>query len=140
MSYPGEKAMACIRSPHLALLFAAVQSDGIGANLRTPKLFFEAGAQFLSLRLQPSRYFGLAQQRCQFRRAIFGGVGVALHLAQRNGRFGEGSIRMKHRIVRIFPALLGQAVRRVARIFDKAVAILVAVMVNPVQGGLNVRP
>src|SRR3569623_1370855 len=47
---------------------------------------------------------------------------------------------MEDRIVRILPALLGQAAFGTARILDETVAIAVAEFVDPAQGITNIAP
>ena len=47
---------------------------------------------------------------------------------------------MKHGIERIFPALRDQPVLGLSRVFDKAVAVLVAIIGDPGERALDVRP
>src|SRR5664279_6193701 len=47
---------------------------------------------------------------------------------------------MKDRIIRVFPTLVDEARVGLARIFDKAIAIRIAKIVDPQQSGLDIRP
>ena len=68
------------------------------------------------------------------------GVGVALHFAQRDRAFGEAPVGVEDGIVGILPALLHEALRRAAVVFDEAVAVDVAVTFDPCERGLDVGP
>ena len=59
---------------------------------------------------QPVGEIRLAELRRQLGRVQLGLVDVALHLAQRDRRLGQRAVGMEHRVVRVLPALLHEAV------------------------------
>ena len=82
----------------------------------------------------------MAQIRGYSRDAVLGRVYIGLHLAERNGTNGETAIAIEDRVTRIFPSLLHQAVICLSRIFDKSVAVAIAINVDPFKSSKNVRP
>ena len=78
--------------------------------------------------------------RASQRRAAPRGVDVALDLAERDRPLGEPAVGVKDRVVRVLPALMHEAVRRLARVLDEAVAVEVAVALDPVERGAECRP
>ena len=70
----------------------------------------------------------------------FGSVDVALDLAERDRPLSQRTVSMEDRVKRVFPSLIGKAAVRFAVILDKAVAIAVAVLVDPEQRRLDAGP
>jgi hypothetical protein len=68
-----------------------------------------------------------------------GGIGVALHLAERQRRVGKGAVGEVDRVARVLPPLVGQAVRRGPLVLEVAVAVGVTRAGHPVEGGVDVR-
>jgi len=68
------------------------------------------------------------------------GVDVALNLAERDRSFGRSAVGVEDRIERILPALMEQPGRRAARVLEEAVAIRIAVAIDPVERRFDVRP
>ena len=95
---------------------------------------------FKCLRIQVLGEPHIAEIVCHNRDAFFGGVDVRLHLAQRDGPGGQPAVIVENGIVRVFPSLLHQSVLGAPRVFHEAVAIAVAMLVDPLQGGEDVRP
>jgi hypothetical protein len=96
--------------------------------------------QGLRLAHQLLRPLHLAEQGRQFRGAAFRRIDIPLHFAQRDGSVRHRPIGMKHRIPGILPPLLHQPFKRVSSVFDEAIAIDIAVPVDPPQGQLDVGP
>ena len=69
-----------------------------------------------------------------------GRVDVALDFSQRDRSLREPSIVMKDRVVRILPALIGQAQIRCPVIFCEAVAVGIARPVDPAKRRFDRRP
>ena len=67
-----------------------------------------------------------------------GGVGVALHLGQGDGRLGDRAVGEVDAVPGILPALVDQAGRGLAGVFDEPVAVGVAVPLHPLQGAVGV--
>ncbi len=68
------------------------------------------------------------------------GIDVALHFAERDRRLGQRTVLVEDRIVRVLPPLLDQTAVRRARVLHEAVAVAIAVAIDPGQSGLDVRP
>ena len=63
-----------------------------------------------------AREVGGAEQR---------GVGVALHLDERDGTLGQRAVGERHAVPGVLPALVGQPERRAPLVVDEAVAVAV---------------
>src|SRR4029450_7908580 len=74
------------------------------------------------------------------RRLTLGGVDVALHLGERDRTLGQPTVLTKDRVEETLPALIAQALRVGAIVFDEAVAIRIAVAVDPLERGFDRRP
>jgi hypothetical protein len=69
-----------------------------------------------------------------------GSIDVSLDLTQSDGATSERAIRVENGVVRVFPALMDQAIKRLLVILYEAIAISVSVMVDPEEGGFDVGP
>ena len=69
-----------------------------------------------------------------------GRVHVTLHFGERDGAFGQSAVGMENRVLRIFPALIGQALLAGAQILYETVAVRIAGTVDPAQRGFDRRP
>src|SRR5690606_31747949 len=67
-------------------------------------------------------------------------VDIALHFAQRDAALGPASVGMKDGIDGILPALIDEPAIARALIFDEAIAIAVAIPVDPGKRRLDIRP
>src|SRR5690606_10394954 len=90
--------------------------------------------------LELARKLLVTQRRRNLTCALLGGVHVALDFAQSDWPLGVSPVVMKDRIVRVLPPLLHQAGFRLTRIFDEAVPVPVAVVVDPLERPSNGRP
>ena len=68
-----------------------------------------------------------------------GGVGIPLHLAQRDGPFGEASVGEGDGVPAVLPSLVPQERRRVGGVLDEAVAVGVTPPSHPLHGVLHRR-
>lgn len=84
----------------------AIQRQGVGSQFVVPESMIEPALQFTRLCCELRTYLRLAEVLGQHGDRLFRRINVALHLAERNRRFGESAIFMKDGILRIFPALL----------------------------------
>jgi hypothetical protein len=132
--------LAGIGGAHPAWFFVAVERERVGLDLRTPERGFEALGELASLFGKPLRGGMMAEPARAGRGHAFGGIDVALHLGQRDGAVGKLAVGVKHCVVRIFPALIGEALLGGALILDKTIAVGIARPVDPAQRRLDVRP
>ena len=68
------------------------------------------------------------------------GVYVALHFDQRDRSLRHAAVGVEHRIDAVFPALVGEAALRRARVIEQAIAIGVTRAVDPMHRGPERRP
>src|SRR5436190_3626251 len=123
--------MAGIRGPHPTRPLRAVEGERVRGQVLAPEFAFKLFPQCPRLLLQDRRTIGVIKCRSDSRGPTLGGVNVALHFAQRDGSLGELSVSVKDGVVRVLPALVGQSLGRSAVILDKAVAVAIAVNVDP---------
>src|SRR5205814_8595366 len=109
----------------------AIEREHVGFQLIAPEGVLESPPQFLGGITEPRRPHVVAKRACQLRRVAFGGVDVALYLAQRDRAGRDFTVGMKDRVAGIFPALIGEPGGALTLIFDKPVTIRVAVSVYP---------
>src|SRR5262249_53358931 len=72
--------------------------------------------------------------------AAFGGEYIGLDFAERDRSRGEPAVRMGDGVRGILPALVGEALARTRAIFEEAVAIGIAIGVDPAQRRLDIGP
>src|SRR5262245_1268400 len=77
---------------------------------------------------------------CQLSGAQLCFVHVALNLAKSDWSNGQRAIRVKNRILGVFPTLVKQAPGCSLRVLHEPVPITITVRINPVHSPLNVRP
>ena len=65
---------------------------------------------------------------------------VALDLGQGDRRLGEAAVEPSDRLRRVLPALVAQPGLFLPLVFDESVAVAIAPLVDPFQGGQRVRP
>ena len=132
--------MSGVRGPHAALFLRAVEGDRVGLDLRAPErrfeVFFQIFRRCLELRRQAlaaeTPGASGSEQLCR--------VDVALHLGERDRPLREASILMKDRVVRILPALVGEALLGRAVILGEAIPVAIAGPVDPGETRLDRRP
>ena len=65
---------------------------------------------------------------------------VTLHFGKRDRTFRQTAVGVKDRVLRILPALVGEALLGRAVILDEAVAVGISRAVDPRQRGFDRRP
>jgi hypothetical protein len=90
---------------------------------------FEALAQDFRLLFQTSEQVVMAESTGEARGCALGSVGITLHLAQRDCAIRKTAVRMKHRVLRVFPALIAEAPLVPSLILDKAVPVAIAIAI-----------
>ena len=135
-----EEDVAGIRGPDRARLLLAIERQRVRAERRIPEAVVESVPHRIGARRPRRGACRVAQQPGDQRRAAPRGVDVALELAERDRSVGEPAIGVKHRIVRVLPALVHEAFGRLPRVLDEAVGVEVAVALDPVDGGGDARP
>ena len=120
---PREQRVSGIRRTDAARLLSPVERERVRLKVVAPERVLEPFAQAA----RPSRShdggIDLAERSAPSGAAADARERVALDLAQRDRRFRQRAVRVEHRIERVLPTLLDQAVRRAARILDEAVAV-----------------
>jgi len=101
----------------------AIEGEAVGTELLVPERLLELAPQALGFQREPGRQLQVFPVRRQPRRHAVGEVDVARHLAQRDRRLGERPVGVEHRVVGVLPALVAQAARAPAAVFDEAVAV-----------------
>ena len=135
------EAMTHVRAEAVDGTLVAVQAEREvpAIEVLDPEVLVEPTLQVVRTRLERRRQLSVAR----FRRAVPSsderGVDVPLDLAQRNRRGRERPVAEPHRIPRILPTLVLQPTVGRSLIFDVAVAVLVAIVVDPLQGRIGGR-
>src|SRR5579862_4465673 len=134
------EAVACVGSAHTTGVLLAVERQSVHTDLRTPESAFKALSQGPRLIRLRACYVVMPENRGQLCASQPRGVYVALHLAECDWPFGQSTVRMEDRIVRVLPALLHQAIRRAPMVLNEAVSVRIAVAVDPLERSLHIGP
>ena len=137
---PGEQTLACIGTAHPALLLFAIQRQGKHAEFVRPEHGIETSPAVRRLPTKPVGKVFVPKVGSNGCNAILGRIDVGLHLAERNGTYGQTSIAIEDGVARILPSLLHQSVIGLARVFHKPVMVLIAVDIDPFKRSENVWP
>ena len=86
------------------------------------------------------RALGMIEPACYFCCGSPGAIDIGLHFDERDRSFRQPAVAVKDGIVAVFPTLVDQPIYGLASVFDEAVAILIAVFLDPCKGGLDVGP
>jgi hypothetical protein len=132
--------MTGVRRTHLARPLAPVERQGVSPEIVEPERPIEPLAQLRRLAQQRPRTVLEAEQRGQPCALPPGFEHVSLHLAEGDRAFGERAVLVAHRIAGVLPALVHQAGGIAAGVFDEAVAVDVAVVVDPAERAVDVVP
>src|SRR5512147_2996112 len=100
----------------------------------TPEASLELRAELVRFLEDTPRLLRMAQRQGSSSCAPLGCKHVPLYFAQRDGPFRQTAIRMKHRILRIFPSLMDEPSCRSATILHEAIVIEISCLVDPLQG------
>ena len=121
-------------------MFVAVERQRIGVEIRAPERRLEAFGEPHRLGIEVIGREIETEPARTTRGHLFGGIDIALHFDQRDGALGEPAIGVKDRVMRIFPALIGQALIARAMIFDETIAIRIARSIDPGERRFDRRP
>src|SRR5215469_3567237 len=132
--------MPSIRCYDAAGPLPAIESERVGRKVLAPEGGLEIPPQPFGRFADANRHALLAQGTGQPRSVALRCVDIALYFAQRYRPFRELAIGMKDGITGIFPALIEEAPGALPAIFDKPVTVAIAIGVDPLQGGREVRP
>ena len=108
--------------------------------LGKPECGVESGLELLGGRVLPGGELRLAAMTGQARHRATRGIDVALDLGQGDRPIRRPAVEMTDRIARILPALVQEPELRASLVLDEAVAVEVARVVDPGEGGQGVRP
>ena len=136
----GEQQLSGIRAAHVARLLRAIERQRIGLELRAPERRLECFPKPHRLRFERGGLVEIAQSPRAFGGEVFGRVDVALDLGERNRSFRQPAVGVEDGVIRIFPALVGEALLGRAVILDEAVAVGISRAVDPRQRGFDRRP
>jgi hypothetical protein len=112
-----------------------VEPEGVEAALLDPERRVEAASELGCVTLElvgqtlvpPDSAGDLGQAQLRV-------VDITLHLGGGDRRLGERPVVERHRVLRVLPRLVANAVRATALVFDEAVAVGVGGPVDPGQG------
>ena len=138
--HAAEQELPGVRRAHPARLFGAVERERIGAEIVTPERFLKTFGELPRLDLQLFSHLALAEPRRATRRQPPGGIHIALHFGERDMTLGQTAVGVKDRVVRILPALIGQALLGRGPVLDESVPVGIAWPVDPAQSCLDRRP
>src|SRR5712691_7560253 len=119
---------ACVDAPLLGVERKRVEAPAV----LDPERLVEAGTKLCRLLLEPFRERAVAPDLArelgepELRR-----VHVALHLDGRDRRLGRAPVVEALRVARVLPRLVHEAVPGAPEVLDEAVAVPVAVLVDP---------
>ena len=117
--------------PHLPL--AAVERHREVALVLHPEAFVEELLERAGLPREPLGALDVAELTVDRGEAALGVVHVALRLGQGDRPFGHAAVAVQHGVAGIPPALVAQPGARAALVFDEAVAVEVAALVQPLE-------
>ena len=137
---PAQQHMAGIGAAHPAGSLGAVERQGIGPEILEPEGGLEAPLQLPGQFLELAGFRRPAERRRHGAGAEIGGIGIGLDLGEGDGRLGQAAVVMHDGIGAVLPALVDEAVERLAVIFEKAVAIGIAETPHPAERRLDMRP
>ena len=132
--------MSRVGGDDLARALRAVERERIEALVFHPEVAVEAVEEIL--RLSPQRSGGrpVAEEARDVGGPDEGGVGVALHLGERNGRRGEGAGRMADGILGVLPAMVHETQLGARHVLEIAIAVAVASRMHPRERSLHGGP
>ena len=127
----GQQHVPCVRAQDLTRCLGPVQRQGVGAEPLAPERLLEALAERCGDLLQ-FRSAGLVTQ-CPGDRsaAAIGAVGIGLDFDQGDRALRQPPVRMAHRILAILPALVQETLVIAPAVLDEAVAVPVAMVLEP---------
>jgi hypothetical protein len=139
----GPQAVRDVRCQSIDRPLVTVERDGVPAAVGQPVAFVERGLEACGA-FAPRLGRAVPAGVREFRASEVRRVHVALHLAERDRGLGDPSGRVVDPVEGILPALVGQAAVGAALVLDEAVAVAIAVPLDPGQrpvgGGHELLP
>src|SRR5918996_4086678 len=136
----GEQGVPGVRCADPAGPLVAIQRQDVGTEVVVPERRVEAETQLLGLTIQGRRALLEPEPSGNGSRPASGSVGIALDLDERDRPLGQGAVGVEDRIVAVLPALIDQPLTCPPAILDEAVAVTVAVLVDPSERRLDIGP
>ena len=127
--------MSGIGGQHPARVLLSVECQGIGAEIGTPERRLEALLQRVGAGFEVERHRRLYKMLGKPGRREPGRVHIALHLTEGDRPHCEAPVGVRDRILAILPTLIQEPLRRLAAVFDKAVAVAITEALDPAQRG-----
>ena len=133
---PAPEQVADVRGERVDRLLVPVERERVGAALLDPERLVEAALQLGRLALEPRRQRRVVPDLPrQLRQTHLRVVDVPLHLDRRDRRPGEGAVVEALRVAGVLPRLVLEPALGAALVLDEAVAVAVAVLVDPLERG-----
>src|SRR5207237_10920638 len=125
--------VADVRAERVDLALLAVERERVvAAALVTPERLVEPALELVGLGVEASRKLAVTPHLAsELRDPAFRVVDVSLHLARRDGRLRDRAVVEALRVVGVLPGLDVEASLRPLVELDEAVAVAVAVLVDP---------
>src|SRR5258706_8010419 len=115
--------MTGVGGAHAAGLFVTVEGERVHGTIFTPEVPLELGAKTFGFAAQSLGCFLLAEGVSDDRGLSLAVVHVGLHFTERNRPFGQRTVLVEDRVLRVLPSLLHEAGGRPTGVFDEPVAI-----------------
>src|SRR5262245_1498080 len=131
----GDQALARVGSKNMTWALLSIKRQRETRNLRTPERTIEVLVEARCAVVKERRFFLETYLPRQCRGCLPGAVHVSLHFAQRHRAGDFRSVRMEDRVVGVFPTLVNQTGRSLPSVFDEAIAVFVAELLNPTDRG-----
>src|SRR6202012_167377 len=93
---------------------------------------------FLRRPRQRRRALAVAERIRQGGRVALRPVNVGLHFAKRDRPLGHAAILMEYGVVGVLPALIGESLLGLAVVLEEAIAVAVAVAIDPFERRLRI--
>src|ERR1700730_8786010 len=132
--------MRAVRTHNPAWPFLTVQRESDDSFRFQPEVARECLPQRSRALAETVRDAFVAEAGRDIRDIHIGGIHVALHFGEGDRRNGQFTIGMRNRIVGILPTLICQPARRLAYVFDVAVAVRIAPSLYPFKRAFHVWP
>jgi hypothetical protein len=119
-------------------VLAPVQAEVVGPFLLPPQRLVDPVVESLRLAPEASGVLGSIEDVADLGHPRLGIEDVALQLARPDRQRRQGPIGLDDRIPRVLPTLVIEPMRRAGLVLLQAIAIAVAVLVDPGDGGLGI--
>jgi hypothetical protein len=138
--YAGGKGLAGVAGSHLALPLRAVEREGVSSDLLAPEGSSNRTCKSSACRCRSSARSSMPSLRAHEAARHLAAYTYPCTSTSAIGPSANLPSAWKHRVVRIFPALVRQPSLGCACVLDESVAIEIALLVDPGQRTLDRRP